>query len=528
MDRALILFISTLLLLSTTAIVAQQPAPGEPPKPQAKIEAGATKTAKSEEPPSEKTKTKSSADEEPVVTHHRISLLGKDLKYTATAGLMPIRDAKGETEARIFFMAYTRDDAGPAASRPIMFSFNGGPGSASVWLHLGALGPRRVTITKDPVIPPPPFRLVDNEATWLDRTDLVFIDPVGTGYSRAAKPELNAKFHEVRGDITSVGEFIRMYLTRYDRWASPLFLIGESYGTTRAAGLAGYLVDRGIAFNGLLLVSCALDFQGFAFSDSNAAAFRNYLPSYAASAWYHKKLPADLQALDLRTLLKEVERFSDKEYVSILVRGDELAGEDRSNAISQLARYTGLKSSDIEAVHLRITQSYFCKKLLESQRRSVGRFDARYQGVEGAPASDTPSFDPSLAGVRAPYTSTFNNYVRTELGYKTDLPYYILGEGIGPWNWQQGMGYPATTDDLKDALTKNPHMRVLIASGYYDLATPYRAVEHTLAGLTLDPSLRKNISIEKYESGHMMYVHAPSLEKLKRDGVALIERSMTD
>jgi carboxypeptidase C (cathepsin A) len=525
MSRALTLIASFVLLLSTTASLAQQPAPAQPEKLQAKGDAATKKAAPAQEAAAEKVKPKSSTDEDPVITHHRVTVDGKELKYTATAGLMPIKDAKGETEAHIFFIAYTLDDPPHAASRPVMFSFNGGPGSASVWLHIGALGPRRVTVTEEPVIPPPPFRLVDNEATWLDRTDLVFIDPVGTGYSRAAKPELSAKFHAVRGDITSVGEFIRMYVTRNDRWASPLYLIGESYGTTRAAGLAGYLVDQGVAFNGLFLVSCALDFQGFMFGGANDAPYRNYLSAYAASAWYHKKLPADLQALDLATLLKEVEQWSDKEYASILARGDELSVDERNDAVSRLTRYTGLKSGDIEATHLRITQPYFCKKLLESGRRSIGRFDARYQGVENTPAGDAPSFDPSLAGVRATYTSTFNNYVRTELGFKTDAPYHILGEGIGPWNWQTQMGYPTTTEDLKDAMTKNPHMMVLIASGYYDLATPYRAVENTLASLALDPSLRKNITIAKYESGHMMYVHGPSLHKLKRDGAALIDRT---
>jgi carboxypeptidase C (cathepsin A) len=525
MTRVKTLFATVFLVSSTSALLAQQPGPDQTEKAQTKGGAASKKAAPAQEAAAEKAKPKLSADEDLVSTHHQITVDDKELKYTATAGLMPIKDTKGETEARIFFIAYTLDEPAPGPSRPVMFSFNGGPGSASVWLHMGALGPRRVTITEEPVIPPPPFRLVDNEATWLDRTDLVFIDPVGTGYSRAAKPELNAKFHAVRGDIASVGEFIRMYLTRNDRWASPLYLIGESYGTTRAAGLAGYLVDQGIAFNGLFLVSCALDFQGFIFSESNDAPYRNYLAAYAASAWYHKKLPADLQTLDLATLLKEVEQWSDKDYASILARGDELTADERNDAVSHLVRYTGLKSGDIEATHLRITQPYFCKKLLESHRRSIGRFDARYQGVENAPATDAPSFDPSLAGVRAPYTSTFNNYVRTELGYKTDAPYHILGEGVGPWNWQTQMGYPKTTDELRDAMTKNPHMMVMIASGYYDLATPYRAVEHTLAGLALDPSLRKNITIAKYESGHMMYVHGPSLHKLKRDGAALIDRT---
>jgi carboxypeptidase C (cathepsin A) len=377
---------------------------------------------------------------------------------------------------------------------------------------------------EDPTIPAPPFRLVENEATWLDTTDLVFIDPVGTGFSRAAKPELNAKFHSLRGDIDSIGEFVRMYLTRFDRWDSPLYLIGESYGTTRAAGLAGHLVDLGIAFNGLILVSCAVDFHAFSFGEGNDLPFLTYLPSYAASAWYHKKLPADLQRQDLFAVLAEVERWTDHDYASILARGDRLTADERREAAARLARYTGLSPVDIEANRLRVDMAYFCKELLKTQRRSIGRFDARYQGIESSAASERPSFDPSLAAVRAPYTSTFNHYVRMALGYKSDVPYYILGEGVGRWDWQRQMGYPATTDDLRDAMTKNPHLKVLIGSGYYDLATPYRAIEHTLAGLGLDPLLRKNITIEKYEAGHMMYLHAPSLHKLKRDGVALIER----
>jgi carboxypeptidase C (cathepsin A) len=440
---------------------------------------------------------------------------------------MPIKDARGDVEARIFFMAYTRDDAGPLESRPLLFSFNGGPGSASVWLHLGALGPRRVAEPDEPVIPAPPFRLVENNASWLDRADLVFIDPVGTGYSRAARPELTTKFHSLRGDIESVGEFIRMYLTRYDRWASPLYLIGESYGTTRAAGLAGHLVDRGIAFNGLILVSCALDFQGFVFTSGNDLPFLTYLPSYAAAAWYHKRLPTDLQRAGLAAVLREVEQWTDREYAAILARGDRLSDDERHQAAARLARYTALDAAEIEARGLRIEMSYFSRELLKSRRRSIGRFDARYQGIESATPTraEGPSFDPSLAAVRAPYTATFAHYIRTELGYKSDLPYYILGEGVGRWDWQRPMGYPETTHALLEAMAKNPHMQVLIASGYYDLATPYRAVEHALAGLGLDPSLRKNITIETYEAGHMMYLHGPSLHKLKRDGATLIDRT---
>jgi len=491
---------------------------------QAKAKDHVVPKAKADEPATEKPKTAS--DEEPVVTHHRLSIGGKELQYTATAGLMPIKDAKGEVEARIFFIAYRLDHTGPAALRPLMFSFNGGPGSASVWLHLGALGPQRVAMPEGPTIPAPPFHLVENESTWLDATDLVFIDPVGTGFSRAVKPELNSKFHSLRGDIDSVGEFVRMYLTRYDRWDSPLYLIGESYGTTRAAGLAGHLVDLGIAFNGLILVSCAVDFHTFTFGEGNEQPYLTYLPSYTACAWYHKKLPADLQREDLTTVLAEVERWADRDYASILARGDRLNPVERREAAARLARYTGLSPADIEANRLRVDMTHFCKELLKTQRRSIGRFDARYQGIESSPASDRPSFDPSLAAVRAPYTSTFNHYIRRALGYKSDVPYYVLGEGVGRWDWQRQMGYPATTDDLRDAMSKNPHLKVLIASGYYDLATPYRAIEHTLAGMGLDPLLRDNVAIEKYEAGHMMYLHPPSLHKLKRDGVALINRGI--
>jgi carboxypeptidase C (cathepsin A) len=518
--RALVVVASLIVIAFSQVLRGQAVRSTQAPPSQAKAQVSLK--AKTDEPASDKPKMAS--DEEPVVTHHQMSVNGKELKYTATAGLMPIKDAKGEVEARIFFIAYILDYAGPTASRPLMFSFNGGPGSASVWLHLGALGPHRVAMPEEPTIPAPPFHLVENESTWLDNADLVFIDPVGTGFSRAAKPELNSKFHSLRGDIDSVGEFIRMYLTRYDRWDSPLYLIGESYGTTRAVGLAGHLIDLGIAFNGLILVSCAVDFHTFTFGDGNEQPFLSYLPSYAACAWYHKRLPADLQREDLATVVAEVERWTDREYASILARGDRLNTDERREAAARLARYSGLSPADVEANRLRIDMAHSCTGLLKNQRRSIGRFDARYQGIETAVSPNRPTFDPSLAAVRAPYTSTFNHYIRRTLRYKSDLPYYILGEGVGRWDWQRQMGYPATTDDLRDAMTKNPHLKVLIASGYYDLARPYRAIEHTLAGMGLDPALRRNITIEKYEAGHMMYLHSPSLHKLKRDGEALVRR----
>ena len=257
-------------------------------------------------------------EEPPVITHHEIRAAGKVLRYTATTGMMPIKNRDGETEARIFFMAYTLDDGGQRNRRPLTFSFNGGPGSASVWLHMGAIGPRRVPMNPDGTMPPPPYQLVDNEYTWLNQTDLVFIDPVGTGYSRAVRPELASRFFGLQGDIESIGEFIRMYLTRYERWTSPLFLAGESYGTTRASALSGYLIGRGIAFNGIVLISTIMNFETTDFAAGNDLPYIMYLPSYAATAWYHKKLPPDLQSKSVQQITSEVEQWAANDYTLAL------------------------------------------------------------------------------------------------------------------------------------------------------------------------------------------------------------------
>jgi carboxypeptidase C (cathepsin A) len=470
----------------------------------------------SEAKPAEKTPEK---EEAPVVTHHEIRVGAKTLKYTATTGLLPLRDAKGETEAHIFFIAYTLDGASDTAHRPLMFSFNGGPGSASVWLHLGALGPKRVVMQPDGHMPAPPFHLVDNEYTWLDQTDLVFIDPVGTGYSRATKPELNKKFWSLRGDIESVGEFIRMYLTRYERWTSPLFLVGESYGTTRAAGLAGYLVERGIAFNGIVLVSSILNFQTAQFAKGNDLPYVLFLPTYAATAWYHHKLAPDLQA-DLQRTLKEVEAWAETGYTEALAKGDRLSAAERQATIERLARYTGLDPRYIDNSDLRVPIFHFTKELLRDQKRTVGRIDSRFKGIDESAAGEAPDFDASIAAIRPPYTTTFNNYVRAELGYKTDLEYYILGEGVGLWEWGPSSsrdGFPDTSNDLRSAFSKNPYMKLYVASGYFDLATPYFATQYTLAHMGLDPSLRGNIRTGEYEAGHMVYIESKSLTKLKHE-----------
>jgi carboxypeptidase C (cathepsin A) len=465
-------------------------------------------------------------EEKPVATSHEVTVGGRIMKYTVTTGMMPIKNAAGDIEASIFFMAYTLDGAGPISQRPLMFSFNGGPGSSSVWLHLGALGPKRVRMLDDGLMPPPPYQLVDNQHTWLDQTDLVFIDPVGTGYSRAARPDLAQKFYGVRGDIESVGEFIRLYLTRYERWSSPLFLVGESYGTTRASGLSGYLVDKGIALNGVILVSAVLSFQTVRFAQGNDLPIILILPSYAATAWYHKKLPPDLQRKELRSVLDEVEKFAAGEYTVALGRGDALTGAERKAIIDKLARYTGLDPVYIDRCNLRVDLSHFNKELLRSERRTSGRLDSRFTGIDASTVSERPDSDPSNNAIRPPYTAVFNNYVRTELGYKSDLEYFILGGGIGRWDWGVDNGYADTSDYLRNAFSKNPYLKVLVASGYYDMATPYFAMEYTLNHMNLAPSQRSNISLTYYEAGHMMYIELKSLARLKQDVSGFLRSAM--
>ncbi len=467
-------------------------------------------------------------EEAPVVTKHEIQVGGKALKYTVTTGMMPIKNVQsGEIEAQMFFMAYTLDGAENPAKRPLMFSFNGGPGSASVWLHLGALGPKRVKMQPDGWLPAAPYELETNEQTWLDQTDLVFIDPVGTGFSRAARPELAAKFIGLNGDLDSVGEFIRMYLTRHERWASPLFLVGESYGTTRASGLSGLLVDRGIAFNGVLLISTIMNFQTARFAEGNDSAFVLMLPSYTATAWYHKKLPADLQKLPLRKVLDEAEKWTISEYSVALAKAGRLTAAERQKAAEQLARYTGLSKQFVENCDLKVDLGKFNKELLRGERRTTGRLDSRFKGIDSNAAGERTDFDPSMAAIRPPYTAAFNDYVRRQLGYKTDAVYHILGGGFTtPWNWSSDNAFVDTSVALKSAFAKNPFMKVFVAFGYYDMATPYFAAEYTLDHMYLDPSLKPNVKSAYYEAGHMMYIDVKSLARLKQDVTAFVQGAL--
>jgi carboxypeptidase C (cathepsin A) len=469
--------------------------------------------SQAEAKPTEEKKPKEMTEEAPVVTHHEIG----DLKYTVTTGRMPLRNDEGEIVAQVFYMAYTKDGAEP--DRPLMFSFNGGPGSPSVWLHLGALGPKRVQMLDDGQLPPPPYRLVSNEANWLEFTDLVFIDPVGTGFSRGRTDKDAEKHWGVKGDIEGVGEFIRLYLTRNARWTSPLFLVGESYGTTRAAGLAGHLVDRGIGFQGIVLVSSILNFQTARFNKGNDLPYVLFFPTYTATAWYHGRLAGDLKT-DLRAALREAELFAAGAYAAALNQGDALDSETRAQTVDAIVRLTGLTHRFVEHCDLRINIHDFCKELLRNDRRTVGRLDSRVKGIEDTAKGHTqrPDHDPSMSMLMPPYVSTFNQYVRTELGYETDLEYEVFKGVKKPWDWgSAGDGHPDTSEALRAALAKNPYMKVFVASGFYDLATPYFATEYTLAHMGLDPSLKGNLATGYYEAGHMMYVNLPCLTQLRDD-----------
>lgn len=459
-------------------------------------------------------------------TKRETKIGGKTLKYTVTTGRMPIKNRDGEIEAQMFYMAYTLDDVSDSTKRPMMFSFNGGPGSSSVWLHLGALGPKRVKMLDDGGLPPAPYQLVDNEHSWLEFTDLCFIDPVGTGYSRATRQELAARFFSLQGDVDSVGEFIRMYLTRNERWTSPLFLVGESYGTTRASALSGYLFEKGIALNGILLISTVMNFQTIRFADGNDMPLALILPSYTSTAWYHKKLPPALQQKSLRQVLDEVEKWVTNEYTVGLNKGDALSGQERRNLVDQMARYTGLSQDFVDKANLRVTLDAFNKELLRNERRTTGRLDSRFKGIDSNNISDSPESDPSMNAIRPPYTATFNQYVREDLKYSSDLEYYILGGGTGAWNWNVNNGYADTSVTLKTAMAKNPYMKIFVGCGYYDMATPYFAAEYSIQHMNLDPSLRKNISFAYYEAGHMMYVDIRELAKLKTDAAKFVQGAL--
>lgn len=487
----------------------------------------------------------------PVVTAHSISVGGKTLRYHVTAGFIVLKEEEGkplaksgeqksppeskETEAnktkdglkakaKIFYIAYTLDDAGDPATRPVTFAFNGGPGSSSVWLHMGSMAPRRANLTDEGEAPPPPYQLVDNESTWLDKTDLVFLDPVSTGYSRTVTKEDPKQFHGIKEDVASVGDFIRLYISRNARWLSPKFILGESYGTTRAAGLSDYLQNRyGLYFNGIILVSSALNFQSIIFSAENNQPYVDFLPTYTATAWYHKKLAADMQSKSLAEVVEAARAFAGNEFLLALARGDRLPAADVTHLAGEINKFTSLPTNYIVQRKLRVKDSQFFSHLLLEEGKTIGRYDSRFTGPRYEPGTEDGEYDPSDEAVNGPLSAAFNDYVRRELKFESDLPYELIAD-VEPWNFGNAVdGFPNTEEDLRHAMTRNPYLKVWVTCSYYDLATPFFGAENVVSGMNLEPAIRSNLRFTYYESGHMLYIHKPSRVKFKEDFLAFLK-----
>jgi carboxypeptidase C (cathepsin A) len=483
-------------------------------------------SAKPEDEKDEKKKEEKPAPKDNLVeTRHSVTVGGKELKYTAIAGTIVMKEEIGDREkdfegekprAELFFIAYIKDDVEDRSTRPVTFAFNGGPGSSSVWLHMGLLGPRRAVLEDDGQLPPPPYKMTNNEHSLLDETDLVFIDPISTGYSRPVEGQKAKEWHGFKKDITSVGDFIRLFTTRYSRWLSPKFIIGESYGTTRASALADYLQERhGMYLNGIMLISTALDFTTLDFYVNNEVPYVMFLPAYAATAWYHGKLKS---RRPLQSLLREVEAFASGEYAAALFQGDRLPKRERAQIVQKMSRYTGLSPEFIERSNLRINDQHFFKELLRDRGLTVGRLDSRLLGRDRLGVTERPEYDPLLTTVSGPFTATFYDYVRTDLKFESDLSYEVSAEVVWPWSYKEFENqFVNVGEPLRAAMAHNPYLKVFVANGYFDLGTPYFATEYVFSHLGLDESARKNVSMGYYEAGHMMYIHLPSLAKLKGD-----------
>jgi carboxypeptidase C (cathepsin A) len=487
--------------------------------------------------PSADTRAAPAPQEKSVVTHHNVSVDGRNIAYTATAGTLIIRNDKGEPDASVFYVAYTVGDGKGSANRPVTFLYNGGPGSSSIWLHMGSFAPVRIETSSPNATPPAPYHLVPNADSLIDKSDLVFVDAIGTGFSHGIANDKDKKdkdsnpdkrFWGTDQDIDAFGRFVQRYITRYNRWNSPKFLFGESYGTPRSAGLVRWLANNGIDCNGVVLLSSILNYaEHLPGLDIN---YVNYLPSYAAIAWYHDKLPN--KPATLEPFLTQVRDFARGDYQVALSKGAALSNAERDAIAEKLYAYTGLSVAYLKEANLRVNPSRFRKELLRGEGLTMGRYDARFEGVDSDNAGENPESDPSDTAISGAFTAAFNDYLVRELNYTSDVPYAVSATAIRQWDWKHkvpGGGWMSTVPlpimigDLGYAMRENPHLKVLSANGYFDLATPFFATEYDLAHLGLDAKLLKNVHFTYYPSGHMVYLNLDSLKQFKRDLAAFYD-----
>lgn len=465
---------------------------------------------------------------EQYLTKHVITIGGKTINYTATAGTLILRDKDGEPIAAVGYVAYVQQDVKDPATRPITFAYNGGPGSSSVWLHMGALGPRRIVVKDASPTPPPPYRVVDNGWSILDRSDLVMIDPVGTGVSKAVGKKKDKDFWGTDPDIEEVSRFIRQYVTDNGRWNSPRYLLGESYGTTRSAGVVDYLQSRmGMSFNGVVLISVALDVEAIFDWRGNDRPFALYLPTYAATSWYHKALPSPPPMLD--PFLDEARAWALGPYTAALMKGDRLTDAQRDSVAGALNRFTGLSVDYIEKANLRVTEGEYTAELLREHGETVGRLDSRFTGAMFDRLTQNAEYDPQSAAIEDAYTAAFLDYYHRELNVPVDRDYKISADVGEPWDWKHRAPDGSrqmmvnTGPDLAHALEFNPNLRVLVLNGRFDLATPFLATEYMMSHLGLPADLRTHVTMKYYDAGHMMYVNEDALRRMKADIGDLIE-----
>ncbi len=467
------------------------------------------RTRTPEQPQSEGQKrTPPPPEEKTSVTHHSARIGGQQISYTATAATYVIRADDGSPKATMFYVAYTKDGVQDASKRPLSFVYNGGPGSASLFTHMG-MGPKRVTLTADGHGMAAPYSVVDNEDSFLDATDLIFIDAISTGYSRPAPGENPTQFHGIVQDANWFADFIYQYINRNERWLSPKFLIGESYGTTRSAELSGVLQERHqIYLNGIVLLS-TVAFSNWGADDRSEF----FLPTYTTTAWYHHMLQPDLQNLTVEQVAQKAREFAHGEYAAALEKGDAMTPEEHKKIVEDIAHFTALSPKYVDEANLRVSPFRWFRELQRDKRLTTGRLDSRFTGMEVDAAGERPDYDPSEASYEGAYVATFHDYVRRDLKWESDM-YYTVSANVRPWDQN---GNTEVAEVLRAAMTQQTYLKVLVVAGYYDVATPFNGIEQTVSHMHLEPSVRKNISFAYYDAGHMMYIDEKEHHKLHKD-----------